>query len=158
MPSKKVDKMDFISTQDWDKGELDNLWRLTKDIKLNWHTSLKVNEIGNGNFKLTVDEKKFSFVCLCNHQVKYQCLNGVNSEIKGCYSSYYGEKEPSNQLQFSINTKASIRYLSIISTEYVNELKWKDGEVNFKDVRLQLNALGGKKIIDKIEFQKNVGE
>lgn len=35
MPLKKGEKKDFISTQDWDKEELDNLLKLTKDVKLN---------------------------------------------------------------------------------------------------------------------------
>ena len=35
MALKKVKKKDFISTQDWDKEELDELLKLTKDVKLN---------------------------------------------------------------------------------------------------------------------------
>ena len=35
MPLKKGEKKDFISTQDWDKEELDNLLKLTKDVKSN---------------------------------------------------------------------------------------------------------------------------
>ena len=35
MSSKRREKKDFISTQDWNKEELDNLLKLTKDVKLN---------------------------------------------------------------------------------------------------------------------------
>ena len=35
MAIKKVKKNDFISTQDWDKEKLDELLKLTKDVKLN---------------------------------------------------------------------------------------------------------------------------